>query len=393
MGVAEAATRIALLARPGQACDRLGAALRDAGADVVMVADPTEAQADDVAASGAQAVLIALEPSIEDALDRFDSLLADPDMIVIFEEADLAMQREGWDAARWMRHLSAKLGRRDDVLPPGTEPEADVAIEPGRLSLYQRPESHADVAAFAEEAQSLASEVPRDAGLDPVEGDRGSLRDEPDQARFQEDDSETTGRFHRDLDDLHLRIADMQLENAPRAATGREQGVVMILAGIGGPDAVRQLLAELPPGFARPVLVLQRLDGARHDKLVRQMQRATTMPVQLAEPGANLQSGHVYVLPSGLGLVAGADGLAFGDDGGDVFAALPAADSAIVMLSGSDPALVDEAMHQSWNGAVVVAQSSDGCYDTAATEALIARGAEAGSPADLARRLAARWPS
>jgi chemosensory pili system protein ChpB (putative protein-glutamate methylesterase) len=72
---------------------------------------------------------------------------------------------------------------------------------------------------------------------------------------------------------------------------------------------------------------------------------------------------------------------------------LPAADSAIVMLSGSDPALVDEAMHQSWNGAVVVAQSSDGCYDTAATDALIARGAEAGTPAELARRLAARWPS
>lgn len=392
--MAEPATRVALLARPGQACERLGAALRDAGADVVMVADPTEAQPAAVAASGAQAVLIALEPSIEDALERFDSLLADPDMIVIFEEADLAAQREGWDAARWMRHLAAKLGRRDDVLPPGTEAESDVAIEPGRLSLYQRPESHADVAAFADEAQSHAPDVPRDAGLDPASGPETlhSLRDgDSDRARFQEDDSETTGRFHRDLDDLQQRIADMQLENAPRAGSGG-QGVVMILAGIGGPDAVRQLLAELPPGFSRPVLVLQRLDGARHDKLVRQMQRATTMPVQLAEPGAALQPGHVYVLPAELGLVAEAGGLVFGNDGGDVFAALPAADSAIVMLSGSDPALVDEAMHQSWNGAVVVAQSPDGCYDTAATDALIARGAEAGTPADLARRLAARWP-
>lgn len=389
----DAITRIALLARPGQACERLGAALRDAGADVVMVADPTEAQADAVVASGAQAVLIALEPSIEDALDRFDSLLADPDITVIFEEADLAMQREGWDAARWMRHLAAKLGRRDDVLPPGTEPESDVAIEPGRLSLYQRPESHADVAAFADEAQSLAPEVPRDAGLDPVSGGLRSLHEAPDRAGFQEDDSETTGRFHRDLDDLHLRIADMQLENAPRAVSGHEHGVVMILAGLGGPDAVRQLLAGLPSGFVRPVLVLQRLDGARHDKLVRQMQRATAMPVELAEPGATPQPGRVYVLPSGLGLVADAGGLVFGDDGGDVFAALPPADSAIVMLSGSDPALVDEAMHQSWNGAVVVAQSPDGCYDTAATDALIARGAEAGSPAELAGRLAVRWPS
>ncbi|MEO6263753.1 MAG: chemotaxis protein CheB, partial [Luteimonas sp.] len=177
-------------------------------------------------------------------------------------------------------------------------------------------------------------------------------------------------------------------------------GAVVVLAGIGGPDAVRQLLGSLPTSFPRPVLIQQRLDGARHDKLVRQMQRATSMPVQLAKAGAALQRGHVYVLPAGLGVVMQDDGLHFGADDGDpgsspgqaLFASLPASDSAVILLSGSDPIAVDAAMGLSWGGALVAGQSPDGCYDAEAPEALIARGAEAGAPAELARKLATRWP-
>ena len=139
--MAEAATRVALLARPGNACDRLQTALRDAGADVVMVADPTLANADDVRAAGVQAILVALEPSIEDALERFDVLLDDPAITVIFDEADLAARREGWDAARWVRHLAAKLTGASEVLPPGGEAELMLgtvpAIAQGTVNLHQ----------------------------------------------------------------------------------------------------------------------------------------------------------------------------------------------------------------------------------------------------------------
>ena len=139
--MAEVATRVALLARPGNACDRLQTALRDAGADVVLVADPTFANADDVRAAGVQAILVALEPSIEDALERFDGLLDDPAITVIFDEADLAARREGWDAARWVRHLAAKLTGASEVLPPGGEAElvfgSVPAIAPGTVNLHQ----------------------------------------------------------------------------------------------------------------------------------------------------------------------------------------------------------------------------------------------------------------
>jgi chemosensory pili system protein ChpB (putative protein-glutamate methylesterase) len=403
--MAEPAMRVALLARPGTACDRLQAALLEAGAEIVHVADPNECDARSVADAGAQAVLVALEPSVEDALERFDAMLSDPAMIVIFDEAELAAKREGWDAARWVRHLAAKLNRHDDVLPPGSEVEAHLALEPGRLSLYQRPEGDGDLSSVAGEAMTLADGVPRDqlditaplAGREPAAAPAPSmdaLSLDALEIGERDDDPQTRDRFRRDLDDLQMRIADMGLVDPPRAAgtnAGRD-GAVVVLAGIGGPDAVRQLLAGLPQAFPRPVLIQQRLDGARHDKLVRQMQRATAMPVQLAEAGQPLQRGHVYVLPTELGVVAGDDGLRFGGDGSALFAQIPADDSAVILLSGSDPAMVDPAMTHAAHGALVAGQSPDGCYDTAAAQSLVARGAAAGAPAELARKLAARWP-
>ena len=42
-------------------------------------------------------------------------------------------------------------------------------------------------------------------------------------------------------------------------------------------------------------------------------------------------------------------------------------------------------------GALVMGQSQEGCYDPAAPKALAARGAELGSPAQIAQRLTDRW--
>ena len=522
------ATRVALLARPGPACERLQAALQEAGAELVLVADPTTSDAAGVIAADVQAVLVALDAQVEDALDRFDAVLGDPTITVIFDEAQLAAEREGWDAARWVRHLAAKLGQRDDVLPPGAgedEGEADWSIAAEGVptsdsaqdgldvdlsgyaldseTLAELPQEQPvacdasfdaltldtsgfelsalddisplddavggapaatlpdaadagidlDLSAFAAEAEAVADAVPGDAldagrdasvgGLQLTDDLSEAMPDlgdfafdldlsaldaalpppapapvpapapiesvpEPEAPRaepqassmptlsleqeheLQGDDSGTRDRFHRDLADLEARISGMQLVDEPRARPAQDNGAVLVLAGIGGPDAVRQLLGGLPAGFPRAVLIQQRLDGARHDKLVRQMQRATTLPVQLAEDGMAVEPGNVYILPSDLGLATG-NGLHFGGDATALFANLPANDSAIVMLSGSDPAVVDAAMAHALRGALVVGQAPDGCYDAVAPAELIARGAESGAPPVLAKKLAARW--
>ena len=426
------ATRVALLARPGDACERLQTALRDAGAEVVLVADPNVTDVASVRDAAVGAILVALEPSVEDALERFDAVLGDPAITVIFDEAELAAKREGWDAARWVRHLAAKLRHGDDVLPPGAEVEQIIdsvpPVAPGTVNLHQYDSGldTLDLAAFndvsladgdvgaidpdaldigdlALEFEALAAAMPDPGGShglnldspaaaldEPIPAIAAAL-EEPKPDPMTADDTAASHRFHRDLEELNARIASMELVDAPRAVAQRT-GAVVVLAGIGGPDAVRQLLGGLPAAFPRPVLIQQRLDGARHDKLVRQMQRATTMPVHLAVSGDLPERGNVYILPEALGLVARDGALRFQQDG-DLFANLPADDSAVVVLSGSDPACADAVMGLSWGGALVAGQMPEGCYDATAAEAIIARGAENGAPAALAKRLAERWPA
>jgi len=704
--------RVVLLARAGVACERLRGALAEAGAHLVLEGDPTVLDPKALDAADPDVVVVVLDPASEDALDRFENLLVDPSIEVIFEEAELAAAREGWDAARWARHLSAKLHRHDDVLPPGREPEPEAppslqaegfqkpayegsplaqepaagdnvlafvrpgaadlaapaapgeppaheavadytldfaadaeapqadqdadrltgqdasfidfdaaadlaagagardaddietagfdsiglpadAVEPepaavghpsfdvadfGEIEeieavealpayddeLPPAPEAHvsfdpvsaeapADPLSFGSESlgeldrvapigsagdrvltqppqlpdeareffarqalgpephapqphggddfdfsnlslevEDYSNQVPGEArpydaqahdwqadgdaavppldeaGLDDLEMWRapapGQVRElvdldaafaahEPqaphdaDERRaaapppvpaFDPTQFETTLDFasdeavplqpkapapaapsvpdwsfadetslveaatgqsgahappppRHDLEDIERRISSLELvEDTPADAAGGRGGAVLVLAGIGGPDAVRQLLGALPENFDRPVLVQQRLDGGRYDKLVAQMQRATPVLVKLAEAGARTIDGVIYILPAGLGIEVSDSGIQFAE-GADVLSALPAGDSAVLLFSGAEASQVDAAMALAAHGALVAGQSPDGCYDAAAASAAIARGALGGQPADLAARLAARW--
>lgn len=455
------ARRVALLARPGDACDRLRAALHEAGGELVLEADPCVLAPDALASAAPQVVLVALDPMVEDALDAFDAVLADPAVDVIYDEADLASRREGWDAARWVRHLSAKLHQHDDVLPPGRDPDEVVHPVPGRPATPEERHAGARFDDFASEALAAAGTVPAEpqlasvspGGLQltddidamaladdlpplelpplpaahgtgdapaldampddvfpaiPVPGggepgpasDSGldealALPDAPpaDQAAKPAEDPATNHRFRHDLADLERRIASLELVDAPSAkGPERPRGAVLVLAGIGGPDAVRQLLSGLPRDFPRPVLVAQRLDGGRHDRLVQQMARATELPVQLAEAGATAAAGQVYIVPPELGVAETPSGIEF-TPGAALLAAIPPSDSAILLLSGSDPADVDTALAHAARGAMVAGQSPEGCYDAEAPGALIARGGLAGAPADLVAQLRRRWPA
>lgn len=532
--MSETSRRAVLLARPGAACERLRSALADAGANLVLEADPTTLDPVRLGEVSPQVIVVALDPVTEDVIERFDPVLADPSVEVIYEEAALAATREGWDLARWVRHLAAKLHGHGDVLPPGHEPEdaevpdpkgtpvassdasndaswsvasapvempavqlADVevhatpapALQVAPVPTFERESEAAPPPPVEREAAPTPVVAPAFNAFDPVaaeadfgmdtpieieatfadldlplvteepvvSADAGDLVVEPFESSFDYEladapapvtlveatpepvlvfeasrqgslapvemaqellvetatdapkapapaapdwsfadeapaaatQSKQDHRFQRDLGDLERRISSLELvEDRPAA---RVDGAVLVLAGIGGPDAVRQLLGGLPEGFPRPVLVQQRLDGGRYDRLVAQMQRATPLQVRLAEPGLIAMPGTIYILPADIGATASESGLRFADDGSDVLTALPSADSAVLLLSGSDPARVDAAMNHSWAGALVAGQAPDGCYDAAAATALIARGGESGQPAELAARLAARW--
>jgi len=543
--MSESSRRAVLLARPGAACERLRSALSDAGAHVVLEADPTTLQLEALGQVAPQVIVVALDPVTEDVIEKFDPVLADPSVEVIYEEATLAATREGWDLARWMRHLAAKLHGHGDVLPPGHEPEgmeppepptaapravdavapveapraapvmelapietpaaapvleavaaptpvAPAAVEPVAVAepaieapqvqyTHQASYSPFDPVAaeasfelaetvelppalagieltFAADAPSVAAdaiELSADLVVEPFESsfdfevsdtptpvletpvfestlpDVGELASidvpavtaepvlmfeasregssaasatkaatpaAPDWS-FTDDttgagesvvrDADPNHKFQRDLGDIERRISSLELVE-DRAAS-QLGGAILVLAGIGGPDAVRQLLGGLPEEFPRPVLVQQRLDGGRYDRLVAQMQRATPLQVRLAEPGLIAMAGTIYILPADVTITVSESGMRFVEGTGDVLAVLPAADSAVLMLSGADPAQVDAAMNLSWSGALVAGQAADGCYDAAAASALTARGAQSGQPAELSAKLAERW--
>lgn len=378
--------RVVLLARPGPARERLAEAAREAGAEIALVADPMDTTPEAVRAALPEALLVALEPAMEAAMERFQDIYTDPDMIVLFEEADLIVERQGWDAARWLRHMANKLRMREDVLPAGAEPgprEPEVVVE--RPDLYQRPEWEGGIGGIAEEAAAVVADVPADSILD-----LNAPRATPDPVAAAAV-APLRDPLRSELDDIHMRASRLELENVPRQDAVVSRGTVVVLAGLGGPDAVRQLLGALPADFAPAVFIHQQLDGARHDKLLRQMQRATTLPLVLAEAGSAATPGNVYLVPTGIGIVSGGDGPRFAE-GAHAFAQLTPGDNAIVVLSGTDPALVDAIMAQSWAGALVLAQLPSGCYEPTAVQALIARGVASDSPQHLASQLAKRWP-
>ena len=379
--------RVVLLARPGPACERLAEAAREAGAEIALVADPTDTEPEAVRAAQPEALLVALEPAVETAIERFQDIYTDPDVIVLFEEADLIVERQGWDAARWLRHMANKLRMRDDVLPAGAEPEPrepEVVVE--RPTLYQRPEWEGDIGGFTDEAASVVADVPSDAMLDQ-NAPRPALELVPAASIPPLRDP-----LRSELDAIHMRASRLELENVPRKEAVVSRGTIVLLAGLGGPDAVRQFLGALPGDFAPTVFVHQQLDGARHDKLLRQMQRATTLPLLLAEAGLAPEPGHVYLVPGDIGMVTGGDGPCFAE-GAHAFSQLTPGDNAIVVLSGADPTLVEAIMAQSWAGALVLAQLPSGCYEPTAVQALIARGIASDTPPHLASQLAKRWPA
>ncbi|KLI99603.1 chemotaxis protein CheB [Luteimonas sp. FCS-9] len=431
------ATRVVVLARPGPACDRIVEGLVEAGADVLRPVDPLAADVRALDALAPEAIVVALEPAVEDALDALAPALERPGRIVVFEETALVLERSGWDAARWVRHLAVKLRLRHDALPPGAgamdvdaasiapapaAPRADgaahafdpvaaeygeppdgppappafvLALDDGPFAPVRDPDDDAnlpDAAGLASldapaDADAGSTSAPPASDLDALPSFRG-LAATPDA-----DASLAPAKPATDLAELEQRIAGLSLADADSYGQGPQRGLVLVDGGLGGPDAVRQLLAALPEGFPRPVLVRLRLDGGRYDRLVRQMARVTAAPVQLAEAGMTIAPGEVYFLPPDLLPLRAGGQLRFAADG-DLAAlarAVPPDDSAWLLLSGADPALVELATGPAWHGALVAAQSEPGCYDPAATHALVARGGRSGAPAQIAAWLVERW--
>ena len=170
-------------------------------------------------------------------------------------------------------------------------------------------------------------------------------------------------------------------------------GAVIILAGLGGPDAVRQLLSSLPEKLAVPVLLYQHLEVGKHERLVEQLAKISRLPVVLACEGAVPEAGKVTLLPAGLTAIANGNSLYFTPGTlSQLIAALPAQESMIIVLSGAEVQLVPMILSVKEEGGLVLAQDPEVCFDAAAAEAMRREGVAVYPALGLARQIAARWP-
>jgi two-component system chemotaxis response regulator CheB len=90
--------------------------------------------------------------------------------------------------------------------------------------------------------------------------------------------------------------------------------VIVIGASLGGVEALAALAARLPADLPASVLVVQHTAEESPGLLGEVLDRAGALPAALAEDGAALERGRIYVAPPGRHLLATADGVrvAFG---------------------------------------------------------------------------------
>lgn len=188
-------------------------------------------------------------------------------------------------------------------------------------------------------------------------------------------------------------------ETAPvrpdRAPVESAIGAVVLLAGVGGPDAIRRFLSSLDRRLPVPVLVVQSLAKGNHDRLVPQLAKVSAEPVGLAEVGATARSGEVHLLAEhvsaellahgGVRFIADqTDGLVGGLSG-------LCENLIVVLLSGASVEAADSALAAERNGARVIAQNPEECFDPEGAARAQKQGVRTGSPEHLAFWVKEHW--
>jgi len=109
---------VALLGGSGESGEQLRATLASLGAAVVYEAPADALDRDALERSHATVVVVNLDARNDPDLDGVYDLLDDERYRVVFNDADASRGLTGWDQARWVRHLAAKVLGGADIDPP-----------------------------------------------------------------------------------------------------------------------------------------------------------------------------------------------------------------------------------------------------------------------------------
>ncbi|MBK8283946.1 MAG: hypothetical protein IPK97_03215 [Ahniella sp.] len=151
--------------------EALNAHVRDAmtelGARVVYESSVLAYRPSELGGSGAEVVIVNLDPASDEDIGALDDLLVDNARRVVFNDGEVTARLSGWDLARWARHLAAKVLGQQVALPP--RPEGSESIPqagPPRSAELSTPDRPRDMepttrAGSSAENDEVADEMTR----------------------------------------------------------------------------------------------------------------------------------------------------------------------------------------------------------------------------------------
>lgn len=98
---------------------------------------------------------------------------------------------------------------------------------------------------------------------------------------------------------VHAPAAPLQAAQKKSFAT-QKMALVAIGASTGGPRALQEVLASLPPGLATPFVVAVHMPGAFTGAFAERLNESCKIPVKLAENGEKVRPGQIFIAPGGL---------------------------------------------------------------------------------------------
>lgn len=110
--------RIALVYQQDAGTQNLRAALANAGVVVAVESRASELDPTVIFASDVDAIVVNLDAELEELLDEVTDALDSAAQPVIYNDPAASSDLSGWDRARWLRHLAAKLKGQTNFTPP-----------------------------------------------------------------------------------------------------------------------------------------------------------------------------------------------------------------------------------------------------------------------------------
>jgi two-component system chemotaxis response regulator CheB len=105
---------------------------------------------------------------------------------------------------------------------------------------------------------------------------------------------------------LHIERADMPPAREP-PRTEPAKSIVVVAASTGGPKALAEMVAHLPPGLSAALLVVQHMPGEFLPSFARRLSQLGALPVSIGLADETIMASRVYLAPGGTHMTVAMD--------------------------------------------------------------------------------------